>query len=369
VRPLVSILIPAFNAQEWIVETLQSAIAQTWERKEIIVLDDGSTDRTLMLARRFESDCVRVFTQKNQGAARARNNLFALSKGDYIQWLDADDLLSPEKIAAQMETAQKCSSKRTLFCSAWGRFMYRPSRAKFVSTALWTDLTPAEWLLRKLEQNVYVQTGSWLVSRELCEAAGPWDSSLLGDDDGEYFCRVLLASDGVQFVREGRVFYRMAPDSLSYIGRSDRKMDAQWRSMKMHIRYLRSMEDTPRARMACVTYLQNWLIHFYPGRPDIIEQVHQMAEELGGGLLPPLLSWKYSWVRALFGWGVAKRARMFLPRFRWSLERAWDKFLYQWDRQRSALGGSDTQERDRFPLDYCKAKVTGAGGGLSGQSR
>ncbi len=65
-RPLVSILIPAYNAQEWIADTLQSAIAQTWQRKEIIVVDDGSTDRTLEIARRFESERVRVVTQKNQ---------------------------------------------------------------------------------------------------------------------------------------------------------------------------------------------------------------------------------------------------------------------------------------------------------------
>jgi glycosyltransferase involved in cell wall biosynthesis len=345
VRPLVSILIPAFNAQEWIVETLRSATAQTWERKEIIVLDDGSTDRTLALARRFESDSVRVFTQKNQGAARARNNLSALSKGDYIQWLDADDLLSPDKIASQIEMAQKCPSSRTLLSSAWGRFMYRPSCTRFVPTALWSDLSPTEWLLRKLEQNLYMQTASWLVSRELSEAAGPWDTRLLGDDDGEYFCRVLLASDGVRFVPEGRVFYRVAPNSLSYIGRSDRKMNAQWCSMESHIRYLRSLEDTPRVRAACVTYLQNWLINFYPERPDIIQRAQQMAKELGGELAAPQLSWKYYWIRVLFGWDLAKRARVSWPAFRWSLERGWDRFLYRFESHQSPLLVEDATSR------------------------
>jgi len=65
-EPLVSILIPAFNAQEWIADTLRSAIAQTWSRKEIIVVDDGSTDQTLTIARQFESDSVRVIAQHNQ---------------------------------------------------------------------------------------------------------------------------------------------------------------------------------------------------------------------------------------------------------------------------------------------------------------
>ena len=73
---------------------------------------------------------------------------------------------------------------------------------------------------------------TWLVSRELAQAAGPWDTRLLGDDDGEYFCRVLLASDGVRFVPESKVYYRRSGvNCLSYIGLSDKKMEAQMCSM------------------------------------------------------------------------------------------------------------------------------------------
>lgn len=329
-RPLVSILIPAFNAQEWLSDTLRSAIAQTWDRQEIIVVDDGSTDQTLAIARQFESDSVHVFTQKNQGAAATRNKTFSLSRGDYIQWLDADDLLSPGKIARQMEALEQCQSKRTLLSSAWGQFLYRYYRTEFVPTALWCDLTPAEWLLRKMGQNLHMQTATWLVSRELTEAAGPWDTQLLGDDDGEYFCRVLLQSDGVRFVPEARVYYRASgASSLSYIGRSDRKRVAQLRSMELHIGYLRSLENSPRVRAACVQYLQNWSVFFYPERLDLVEQMQKMAEELGGKLKVPRLSWKYSWIEPIFGSALARRAQIFLPRLKWSLLRSWDKALFR----------------------------------------
>src|SRR5205807_6187038 len=143
-----------------IADTLRSAIAQTWEKKEVIVVDDGSTDCTLALARRFESDSVRVVTQDNQGAAAARNHAFRLSQGDYIQWLDADDLLAPDKIERQMAVTKDSESKLRLISCEWGYFMYRPKKAKFVPSSLWSDLSPLEWLLRKWEENLHMQTAT-----------------------------------------------------------------------------------------------------------------------------------------------------------------------------------------------------------------
>src|SRR5262249_21224544 len=157
----------------------------------------------------------------------------------------------------QIATLESACSRRTLLSSAWGSFMYRLSRVDFTPTPLWCDLAPTEWLIRKMDQNLHMQTATWLVSRELTEAAGPWDTRLLGDEYGEYFCRVLLASDGVRFVRESRVFYRISSAGrLSYIGRSSHKMEAQFNSMRLHIRYLLSLEHSDRTRAACVKYLQ-----------------------------------------------------------------------------------------------------------------
>ena len=327
-EPLVSILIPAYNSQEWIGDTLRSALAQTWTRKEIILVDDGSKDQTLAIARQFEPSGVRVVTQQNQGAAAARNTALSLSQGDYIQWLDADDLLSPGKIAAQMELAAQALDKKTLFSCPWGRFMYRHCRAEFIATPLWSDLSPADWLVRKMGQNLHMQTATWLVSRELTETAGPWDPTMYTDDDGEYFCRVLLASDGVRFVPDGKVYYRASGSgSVSYIGGSNRKLDAQWRSMQLHVTYLLSLENSARTRTACLTYLQTWFSYFYPNRLDIVSEIERLAGALGGHTNIPQLSWKYSWIKSLLGWNAAKRAQMYLPRARWSVARTWDKFL------------------------------------------
>src|SRR6516164_1602620 len=116
-KPLVSILVPAFNAEAWIADTMRSALAQTWPRKEIIVVDDGSTDQTLAVARQFVSKDLAVVSRENHGAAATRNHALSLSQGDYIQWLDADDLLSPDKIERQMEAVEGTRNSRTLLSS------------------------------------------------------------------------------------------------------------------------------------------------------------------------------------------------------------------------------------------------------------
>jgi glycosyltransferase involved in cell wall biosynthesis/peptidoglycan/xylan/chitin deacetylase (PgdA/CDA1 family) len=334
-KPLVSILIPAFNAQEWISDTLRSAMAQTWERKEIIVVDDGSTDQTLRIVRQFESDSVRVVSQKNQGAAAARNTALSLSKGEYIQWLDADDLLAPDKIAKQMEALDLSRGRRTLLSSPFGKFTYRWYRAEFVPTALWSDQSSTDWLLRKMAQNLFMQTATWLVSRELTEAAGPWDIRLTeNDDDGEYFCRVLLASDGVRFVPEARVYYRVfEDDSLSNIGASDKKREALWLSMQLHIGYLKSLEDSPRSRAACLDYLQRNLFYFYPNMPHITRQAQQMARDLRGLLGVPRLAWWYSALKVLIGWRATKRLALEVRTMRKSVKKNADKALFWMDQQ------------------------------------
>jgi glycosyltransferase involved in cell wall biosynthesis len=344
-HPLVSILIPAYNAEAWISDTLESALGQTWPRKEIIVVDDSSTDDTLTIVRRFASKSVSVVSKPNEGASSARNKAFSLSQGDYIQWLDADDLLAPDKIERQMTALNESGDPRTLFSSAWGRFIYRPERAEFTPTSLWHDLTPAEWLLRKLADNVFMQTGVWLVSRELSEAAGEWDTRLSGDDDGEYFCRVILASNGIRFVPEAKMFYRRSGiASLSYIGASDEKLEAQFLSMQLHIRYLRSLEESDRVRAACLTFLQDWLIQFYPERPDLVNQIEQLAVNLGGQLRAPKLSWKYAWIQKLFGWKTAKQAQCYYNRHKSSLRISLDKAL-------SCL-------EKRKPADYATSHAT-----------
>ena len=187
-------------------------------------------------------------------------------------------------------------------------------------------------------QNLPMQNSTWLVSRELAEAVGPWDEQLQYDQDGEYYCRVVLASVGTRFVPEARMFHRLTDERrVSYVGNSDKKKESLLRSMKLHIQYLRSFEESERVRKVCLAYLQNWYECFYPERPDLVAELQALAAELGGRLGPPPLRWKYVWMKPVFGWKAAKWAQTVLPQFKASCLRRWDKAMHRLEARQAAV--------------------------------
>ncbi|MDX1983289.1 MAG: glycosyltransferase family A protein, partial [Bryobacteraceae bacterium] len=103
-RPLVSVLIPCYNAAKWVGEAIQSALTQDYTPIEVIAVDDGSSDGTADVIRTF-GERVRFERLDHGGGNRARNHLMALSRGEWLQFLDADDLLTPRKISIQLEFA------------------------------------------------------------------------------------------------------------------------------------------------------------------------------------------------------------------------------------------------------------------------
>lgn len=318
--PLVSVVMPAYNAQRWIGAAIRSVLAQEAVRLELIVVDDGSSDHTADIAQAFAAPHVHVVRQDNRGASAARNRGLALARGDYIQWLDADDMLAPGKIAAQLARARGLG-RRDLLSGAFGEFHLVVERARFEPTALWGDHAPVEFLLQKFAGNLWMNPAVWLVSRELTRRAGPWDERLSLDDDGEYFARVIAASRAVHFVPEARVFYRRATTGSLSRGVSERAAQSLVRSLCASVATLRGLEDSPRARAACLHLLQCWIDRgdcLHPDRPMLLGELQALARELGGSVRPPAPGWKYAPIVRLFGWGAVRRAKSLMAGLRLS---------------------------------------------------
>ena len=171
-RPLVSILVPCHNSEAWIDRTLESALAQTYPRCEIIVVDDGSTDGTPTRLRGYEARGVRIVTQANRGASAARNRALAEASGELIQFLDADDLLAPGKVAAQVALLEQRGFD-LVASGAWGRFVENPADAPFAEQPIWRDLRPIDFLVTCALAELMFPPSAWLVPRRLCDKAGP----------------------------------------------------------------------------------------------------------------------------------------------------------------------------------------------------
>ena len=179
----VSVIVPAYNRADLIEETLESVRAQTYRPIEIIVVDDGSTDNTAQavgeFAERAKGDLeVRYFRQENQGAPAARNHGLLESRGEFIQFLDSDDLLRPDKLSAQVDALRREPEVQYVF-SAWERFpkdgpgtphwwrkSFNPDRRNLLDLLLGADR----------HQLLPLHTANGLYRRSLCARIGPWDA-------------------------------------------------------------------------------------------------------------------------------------------------------------------------------------------------
>ncbi|HEV7925318.1 MAG TPA: glycosyltransferase family A protein [Verrucomicrobiae bacterium] len=330
-KPLVSILIPAYNAQAWIQSTLDSALNQDYPNIEVILVNDGSTDQTLAIAKRFESKSVKIVDQPNAGGPAARNVALTHSQGDYIQWLDHDDLLDRHKINEQLKAIAYATVGRILLSGAFGKFFYCTERAVFSPTSLWRDLTPREYFFAKFNDDKWLQTSAWLVSRKLAQMAGPWWEIRSPDDDGEYFCRVVACSEKIEFVATAKSYWRVGNHhSFTHSrARSTAALESLLASTMRCIQHFRSTEDSEESRAACVSFLRHRLIHFYPDHPKLLERMYRRANELGGSLSAPPLRRPYDLIRSCFGWRVARAANVSVPWCRTMLFRNWDKLIYK----------------------------------------
>ncbi|MCX6950523.1 MAG: glycosyltransferase family A protein [Opitutae bacterium] len=312
-RPLVSILIPCYNAARWLAATLESALAQTWPHTEIIVVDDGSSDNSLMIARSFTSRGVHVLTQPNRGAAAARNAALAAAQGELIQFLDADDLLAPGKIAAQVE-ALTTAPAGSIASGPWGRFTLDPSSASFHPEPVWTDLTPLDWLVLSWSGGGMFPPLVWLTPRRIIDAAGPWNEDLSLDDDGEYFCRVLLQAATIRFVPGADSYYRDHSGPRVSASQGDRAARSSFLSIELKDRHALVREESPRMRRALASNYQRFAWEQLVDAPALATLALARMQAHSPDLPPPDGPRLYRWVSRVLGWPRARRLQLIARR-------------------------------------------------------
>ena len=202
----VSIVVPAYNAAEFLEDTLESAIAQTHKNIEVLVIDDGSQDSTAEVAGRF-SPPVRVIRTENQGVAMARNTGIKEATGDFIAFLDADDLWEPDKLRLQLN---RIDDVHRLVYSNTLSFGTESLANMNISGG---ELLPSGEIREQLIQRNFIPTSSVLMDRQIALEIGGFNPEIPVCDDWDCWLRA-LALTRARYVDQPLVRYRVHPSSL-----------------------------------------------------------------------------------------------------------------------------------------------------------
>ncbi|HWB60335.1 MAG TPA: glycosyltransferase [Chthoniobacteraceae bacterium] len=200
--PLVTIGIPCYNAARWIKAAVDSALAQTWPAKEIIVVDDGSTDGSRDILKNY-GDAIRVIFADHRGSNPARNEILRASKGEWIQYLDADDFLLPEKITKQFSETDGGADCDVIYSPVWID-QNNERRASALDASL--DVY-CQWLAWELPQ-----TGGCLWRKSTLEKLHGWNEQIPCCQEHELYLRALKAGMRFRLAPSPNAVYRIWSD-------------------------------------------------------------------------------------------------------------------------------------------------------------
>lgn len=205
----VSIIIPIYNAEKTILETIQSVQSQSFTDWELIVIDDGSTDNSVKIVEEIKESRLQLFCYENAGATVARNRGLAQANGNFIAFLDADDLWSEDKLVLQLAALQNNPDAGVAYC--WTSFIDEQGKIFFLQKPVWHQGN----VYRDLLLRNFLACGSIpLIRREAIAAVGEFDPHLKSCQDWEYWLR-LAKNWSFVIVPKYLVFYRQSSGSIS----------------------------------------------------------------------------------------------------------------------------------------------------------
>jgi len=293
-----SIIIPCYNKRAYVAAAIESALAQT-HPCELIVVDDGSSDGSLEEVRRFDGR-IRWETGPNRGGSAARNRGLELARGDWIQFLDADDILPEDKIATQIAALASAGEDAMAFCP-WARFHDDGRMEPPDPRPYWRDHPDGASLLVDMwYRGGFFPPHAWLMRRSLTDRVGGWNEALTGDDDGEFFGRLLLAAGEVRFCADTRVLYRDPPDGSVSRNTSLKSARSFWTAFETVAERLLEARPDRAARKACLSRARR-TGYAWRDVPEVLDRAATFERVHWQFDLSPSLPWKARWLVALFG--------------------------------------------------------------------
>ena len=276
----VSIIIPLYNSEAYITQTIDSCLAQTHRDIEIIVVENGSTDKSYQVLKSIDDKRLNVFQITTPNAAAARNYGYQKATGAYIIFLDADDVMASNKIELQLKALSK-KPKGWIASCAWAKFKTNTTEAIISPQEVWNTQNPIDWCLQSWMGGGMMIPGCWLIPKTIIEKAGLWDERLSLHDDGEFMCRVLLASKGNVFVENTVVYYRQQVNSLSRQYKSKKAAESALLVYKSYQKEILKFQDSKLTRRALARNFSRFIYEYYPAHAQLIKEAYNHINELG----------------------------------------------------------------------------------------
>lgn len=215
----VSVIIPLYNTEKYVSECIDSVISQTYEDIEVIVVDDGSTDGSLGVVTSLygSNEKVKIISQENRGGCAARNVGLQKARGNYIQFLDADDKLDKNKIQSQMDLLKSLQYPTDILVfSGWTILGMPISDMGENQKMVWHDYkNPIDVLVDFILYQCCLPPSVYLTSMDLINKVGGWDESLKRNQDGDFFARIINVATALRFSDMALTYYRSTPNSVS----------------------------------------------------------------------------------------------------------------------------------------------------------
>lgn len=317
-KPIVSVIIPLFDGIIFFEETIKSVTLQTYPFIEIIIIDDFSTDGSFELAKKYQSERIIVKQNIRKGACAARNYGFELSSGDYIQYLDADDILSPDKIEKQLEKFILYGNE-IVVNSSWVRFYENINTARFVKQVIDKDYeNPINWLIDCWNEKGMGQTSIWLTPRVLIEKAGVWNEKLAINQDGEFFSRVLLNAAKIIYCEDAKVFYRSG--NFNSISRKntlgESKANSLLNSYRLYeMNLIKKIHNSTNLKKALGNNYLKFIYQFYPHYPHLLNEAEELFYGLGFNKMWPVGGRRFKDISKIIGFKNSLRLKIFFSKY------------------------------------------------------
>ena len=306
-----AILIPCYNAAQFIEATLKSAVDNMADGDELVLIDDHSEDESLSVATHFLNQSgINFIAAKNpgKGACAARNHALSISKNPWVQWLDADDLLGKDKLKQQRLKLAK--HPNSIVVSPFVPFIGDQENGALEDDRDWSYpevLTGADWLA----SGQMTIPACWLGPRHLFEQAGPWDTQLQVNQDGEYFARVLAQAESVIFEPNVTVWYRRG-NSASVSQFTAEKAASLFASVDSIHSTALALENSARMRQMLANRHQHAIYTAYPHCPAGIDRAKTALKELPKPTIsnPNAVSSLSKGISSIFGWKALTHLRL-----------------------------------------------------------